>query len=388
MKICDLALYSPETSSGVKTYIENKIRYISSQPQPMDHVVVVPASTDQLVVQGRSKVYYVRGIPCFYPKLRLVANIGKVARIIQAEAPDLIELNCQYTLPWAGFLATRKSRIPVIGVYHFDLPACVHHNTRKAGWLTASLLERITKFYVGVLYRHFTRTLVLSDSMVPKLSRLGVHRVEQVSCGVDTTTFNPDRHDPNFREQLGISPATTILLYVGRLSPEKEIDVLLKAYESLSKEDYVLLIAGDGPEKEKIQRYSSSHLGVRYLGHFDSHTQLSLVYASSDLFIMPGRHETFGMATLEALACGLPVVGIAEGGSETLVTPQVGALARPGDAQDLAAKISIVASWNRDAIRKHCHSFVSARFSWEKVFVRYFEIYQLLIAEAQSARIV
>ena len=116
MKLCDLALYSPETSSGVRTYIENKISYISAQPVPIEHVVLVPAKEDKVVVQGRSRIYYLRGIPCFYPKVRLVVNIAKAARIIEAEAPDLIELNCQYTLPWAAFLATRKSRLPVIGV--------------------------------------------------------------------------------------------------------------------------------------------------------------------------------------------------------------------------------------------------------------------------------
>ena len=226
MKLCDLALYSPETSSGVRTYIENKMRFINAQPEPVEHVLLVPAKEDKVVVQGRSKIYYLKGIPSFYPKVRLVANILKAAKIIEAESPDLIELNCQYTLPWAAFLATRKSRLPVIGVYHFDLPACVRHITRKAGWPISSLCERIATFYVGLLYRHFTRTLILNDSMAPKLRALGVHDIESVPCGVDTAMFNPDQRDPNFKQQLGISPTQKILLYVGRLSPEKEIDLL------------------------------------------------------------------------------------------------------------------------------------------------------------------
>jgi alpha-1,6-mannosyltransferase len=143
---------------------------------------------------------------------------------------------------------------------------------------------------------------------------------------------------------------------------------------------------GEGPETEEIKRYSATHLGVKYLGHFDSHRELARVYASSDVFIMPGRNETFGMATIEALACGLPVVGMAEGGSRDLITPEVGALARSGDAQDLATKISIVASWNRDSIRECCHSFAATRYSWEKVLMRYFEIYQNLISGIEFVR--
>lgn len=383
MKLCDVALYSPETSSGVRTYIENKMRFINAHAEPMNHVLLVPAKEDKVLIQGRSKIYYVRGIPSLYPKVRLVANILKAAKIIEAEAPDLIELNCQYTLPWAAFLATRKSRLPVIGVYHFDLPACVRHITRKAGRPISSLCESIATFYVGLLYRHFTRTLILNDSMGPKLRALGVHRIESVPCGVDTAVFNSDRRDPSFKRELGIPTAQKVLLYVGRLSPEKEIDLLLKAHAYLSAKDYTLLIVGDGPQSEETRRYCAVHRGVKYLGHFDSHRELARVYASSDVFIMPCRNETFGMATLEALASGLPVVGIAEGASRDLITPQIGALARPGDGQDLANKISAVAQWNLEPVRERCQAYAANRYSWESVFARYFEIYRNLISERE-----
>ena len=383
MKLCDLALYSPETSSGVRTYIENKVRFINAQAEPINHVLLVPAKEDKVLIEGRSKIYYVRGIPSLYPKVRLVANILKAAKIIEAEAPDLIELNCQYTLPWAAFLATRKTRLPVIGVYHFDLPACVRHITRRAGRPISSLCEKIATFYVSLLYRHFTRTLILNDSMAPKLRALGVDRIESVPCGVDTATFNPCQRDSEFRQRLGIPPDQRILLYVGRLSPEKEIDLLLRAYACLSAKDYTLLIVGDGPEGETVKRHCAGHQGVKYLGHFDSHRELARVYASSDVFIMPCRNETFGMATVEALASGLPVVGIAEGASRDLITPDIGALAQPGDGQDLANKIATVAQWNLEPVRERCQAYAATRYSWESVFARYFEIYRNLISDRE-----
>ena len=386
MKLCDVALYSSETSSGVRTYIENKMRYISARLQPMEHVLLVPGREDKLVVQGRSRIYFVRGMRSFYPKVRFVANIVKAARIIEAEAPDLIELNCQFTLPWAAFLATRKSKGPVVGVYHFDLPACIRHITRNAGRPIASLCERAASFYVSLLYRHFTRTLILNESMAPKLRELGVDRVETVPCGVDIATFNPSRRDPAFRKGLGIHPAQKVLLYVGRLSPEKEVDLLLRAYLRISAKDYVLLVAGDGPERKKIERYGVKHSGVIYLGHVDSPSDLARVYASSDVFIMPGRNETFGMATIEALACGLPVVGVAAGGTRTLITSEVGKLARPGDPADLAGKILSVASWDYRSLSERCHSFAATHYSWEKVLVRYFEVYKRLIDEKKDFR--
>jgi alpha-1,6-mannosyltransferase len=222
--------------------------------------------------------------------------------------------------------------------------------------------------------------------MAPKLRELGVDRVDTIPCGVDVATFNPSRRDPAFRKGLGIHPTQKVLLYVGRLSPEKEVDLLLRAYSRIAAKDYILLVVGDGPERKKIERYGVKQSGVIYLGHVDSPGDLARVYASSDVFIMPGRNETFGMATIEALACGLPVVGVAAGGTRTLITSEVGMLARPGDPADLAGKILSVACWDYRSLSERCHSFAATNYSWEKVLVRYFEVYKRLIDEKKDVR--
>jgi Glycosyltransferase Family 4 len=123
VKICDLALFSQDTSSGVKTYIESKIDYVRSRDQ-FEHVVIVPGRTNRVSVDGRSKVIVVRGTPAIYPGICIAVNLRRIAALIEQEAPDIIELNCQYTLPWAAFLATRHSRTPIVGIYHTDLPVC------------------------------------------------------------------------------------------------------------------------------------------------------------------------------------------------------------------------------------------------------------------------
>lgn len=382
MKICDLALYSPETRSGVRTYITNKISYINAQAEPIDHLVIVPAEEEKVVNEGRSRIHYIRGVRTFYPKTRIALNIWKAAKIVQREAPDLIEVNCQFTLPWAAFLATRNHKVPVVGVYHTDYPACVACLTKSWGRPISAMLESLAQFYVGLIYRHFTSTFIMSDAVTDQLRRVGVRRIERLSRGVDLATFNRSRRDPNFRKRLGIAPGNKILLYVGRLSPEKEIGLLLRAFECLPTQEYDLLIIGEGPEAEEVKRYSRSNPAVKYLGHYDSPTDLAAAYASADVFVMPGRYETFGMATVEALACGLPAVGIEGCGSAEIITPQVGALARPGNPQDLAQKISVVAGWSGDSIRGDCQKHASARYSWENVFRDYFRIYHRLLVES------
>jgi alpha-1,6-mannosyltransferase len=381
MKIVDLALYSPETTSGVRTYIENKIRYVNARSNGIQHVVLVPAREAGVQVDGCSKIIYVRGVRTFYPKLRLVANVWKAARIIQEEAPDVIEVNCQFALPWAAFLATRKRKVPVVGVYHTDVPECAGALAQKWGRPVASAFRSLARFYEGLIYRHFTRTVIFHAAMAGTLNGLGVHRIDCIPCGVDLATFHPDKRDAHFRENLGIPQRAKILLYVGRLSPEKEIQTLFEAYACLAEGQYVLLIVGDGPEKGTVTNYARAHPGVIFLGHIDRPDELATVYASSDVYVMPGRYETFGMSTVEALACGLPVVGIEGSGTATIVTPQVGALARPGDAQDLAAKISLVASWPREDVRAACRSLASTRYSWSKTFDSYFSLYRRLISD-------
>ena len=97
------------------------------------------------------------------------------------------------------------------------------------------------------------------------------------------------------------------------------------------------MIAGDGPDAPAVTRYAAAHPDVRYLGHVESRTELATAYASADLFVMPGRYETFGMATLEAISSGLPVVGIESSGTATLVPPALGLMTDAGDAGALAA---------------------------------------------------
>src|SRR5690242_5643302 len=104
MKICDLALFSESSSSGVKTYITSKIDYVQRHAH-LEHVVIVPGAADDVRTAGRSKVIVVRGIPSPYPGVRLALNLTRIAELIEREAPDVIEVNCQYTLAWAAFLA-------------------------------------------------------------------------------------------------------------------------------------------------------------------------------------------------------------------------------------------------------------------------------------------
>jgi glycosyltransferase involved in cell wall biosynthesis len=211
------------------------------------------------------------------------------------------------------------------------------------------------------------------------MDRLGVRRTYCLPCGVDVNTFNPRKSDPAFRRRHGIRPEQTILLYAGRLSVEKELNILFDAHARLCPERFVLLIAGDGPQADLVRERAAADRSVQYLGHFDDPSDLAPVYASSDIFVIPGRYETFGMATLEGIASGLAIVGIQDSGTAGIVPEEVGILTPAGDADKMAAAITAVARWPRDRVRNVSSSFASKSYAWESVFDRYFTVYRQLI---------
>jgi len=386
IKVCDLALFSPSSSSGVKTYITSKIDYVR-QRSDVDHVVIVPGPTDRLSTDGRTKMIMVRGVPSPYPGVCLGLNLVRIANLIAREAPDIIELNCQYTLGWAAFLATRRHRTPIVGVYHTDVPACAKHWALPAGKMIASAIERIVELYEGLIYRHCTLTILLNARMGDRVARLGVHRTRCFPCGVDPAMFTPARRDPGLRRRFGITPAQKVIFYAGRLSPEKELDVLFGAFERLPHPEFILMIAGEGPDAAAVARYATTRPHVHYLGHIDSRSDLATAYASSDLFVIPGRYETFGIATLEAIASGLPVAGIESDGTATVVPAGAGVMAKPGNATDLAAAIKTVAAWDAETTRHACHRFAASLFAWDRVFDAYFDTYRELIRDTPVSRV-
>ncbi len=145
------------------------------------------------------------------------------------------------------------------------------------------------------------------------------------------------------------------------------------------------MIAGDGPRQPAVARFAETHPGVFFVGHLESRAELATAYASCDIFVIPGRYETFGMATLEAVASGLPVVGIHESGPAALVRDGFGILARAGDAEGLAAAMATVATWPLDNRRAVHHAFAAERYSWDSVLDQYFEVYRRVLDEAARA---
>src|SRR3569623_1586046 len=210
--------------------------------------------------------------------------------------------------------------------------------------------------------------------MADKLRQLGVTRVALQPLGVDTTVFHPRRRDSNLRAELGLAPATRLLIYAGRLAREKNIPVLLEAVRRLG-DGYHLLLVGGGT-RPRPQR------NVCVYPYVSRAEDLARLFASSDALVHAGDQETFGLVVLEAMACGVPVVGVQAGGVAELVDPAVGLLARPHDAAALAQAVADLYQREPQVLGRTARARVEQRYSWDRVFQHQLALYESPLPES------
>jgi len=224
---------------------------------------------------------------------------SRLRRHWRALRPDALYIATEGLLGWSAQRSARELGIPLVTGFHtrFDQYAASYGlrlmEPMVAGWLR--------RFHAGA-----RATLVPTEEVAASLRAQGYRSLEVVGRGVDTTMFNPALRDPALRHRLGASDATLVLLHVGRVAPEKNLSLAIRAWEALAptRSDLRFVIVGDGPE---LPRLRVRHPGILFTGALPRAT-LARCYASADLFLFPSLSETFGNVTLEALASGLPLV--------------------------------------------------------------------------------
>lgn len=377
MRVCDLTtLYVEDPcGGGVNTYLLEKARYLGERPG-CDHLMIVPGERDACVERFGTRIHTIRSrsLPS-NPMHRVLTNFGKVRRLLAAEAPDVVEVDSAYLLGKVARSALAGRDVPVIGFYHVHLPTFIARpRASRFGALVASTAERFAWRYVEFCNRVCDRVVVSSPDMVSRLKEAGYERLDHVPLGVNVDLFHPRRERP--------AGGPRVLLYVGRLSPEKDLPVLLDAFARLApREDYRLHIVGDGPLLADLRRQAGGDPRVEFFGAIPYGEDLAARYAVADVLVVPSPNETFSLTVLEGLAAGLPVVAIDQGGPRDILggAPEVGALAAPGDAADLARCLERVAT--AAVSPAACRAHAAERYSWARTFERLLEVYERARAE-------
>lgn len=375
--IADVTMFWSPAGGGVRRYVTTKRQWLQTRAGWI-HSAVVPcgaarasraASTPALRDAQPVEV----GVPSlplpFAPGYRVARSRHRAAEVLCRLAPDLIEAGDPYNLAWAALDAAQALRVPALAFVHSDLPALA----ARVGGLRA---ERIAWRYLARLYPRFDLVLAPSTSLCARLRAAGV-RAQRQPLGVDCQRFTPAARDVAWRSEVGAAPEQKLVLYAGRLAPEKNLQTLLAAVERLGPR-WLLVLIGEGPV-----RLDSPQL--RRLPFERDPARLARALASCDVFAHAGDIETFGLAPLEAMACGTPVVARAAGGLAELVDDEVGAAVDRGEAARFAEAIDAVTRRDRDALAMAARRRACAH-DWPRVLAQLTTRYDALVArDARSA---
>lgn len=267
-----------------------------------------------------------------YPGFRVgLPWTARIRAVVAAHNAEIVHLAGPFVLGASGCAAARRLRLPAVAVFATDLAAYARaYHTGPVG--QAACWRRLRRIHNAV-----GRTLAPSTATAADLRARGFERVWLWGRGVDTSRFDPAKRSVRLRAELAPS-GEVIVGYVGRLAAEKRLDLLSGVAELPGVR---LVIVGSGPAEPAARRALPRAL---FLGQRHGE-DLATVYASLDVFVHSGTHETFGNTLQEAAASGLPVVAPAAGGPLDLVDDNVtGLLVVPGDASALACAVSALAA--------------------------------------------
>ncbi len=225
---------------------------------------------------------------------------GRLHRAWQGWRPDVLYVATEGPLGWSAVASARRLGIPCISGFHTNF-----HSYSQS--YHAGVIAPLALAYLRHLHNRTQGTLVPTHELAAQLTAQGFERMAVMGRGVDTERFSPVKRRAELRTQWGVEEETPVAIYVGRVAPEKNLPLVIKAWHALRQGDprIPLVVVGDGPLRGQLQR---RHPEVRFVG---MHTGEALAqhYASADIFLFPSTTETYGNVTLEAMASGLaPVV--------------------------------------------------------------------------------
>jgi glycosyltransferase involved in cell wall biosynthesis len=337
-------------------------------------------SDTEAAADSRYQEVLVRGAPIpMYKQLRMgLPAQGALQKLWLKQRPDLVHIATEGPLGWSASRAARKLKIPTSSDFRTNFHA--YSQFYGFGWLKGAIVAYMRKFHNAT---HCT--MVPTQGLMAELSKIGFDRLMVVPRGVDTENFSPAKRDDQLRQSWGATAQTQVLLSVGRLAVEKNLDTVVRCFKSLQARDLPvkLVIVGDGPLRQALERSIPEAIfaGTR------TGQDLAKHYASADLFIFPSLTETFGNVTIEAMASGLAVVAYDHAAAGQLIEHKRNGmvLAPNQDAQLFEAARQIVEDPAlRTQVRLAARQTAVDR-DWSSVIARTEGIFRSLIANEDPA---
>jgi alpha-1,6-mannosyltransferase len=333
MRIVRLANFVAPHSGGLRTSLaELGAGYLAAGHEP---VLVIPGERDgdERCAQGRVITLRAPRVP-FTGGYRVLWRRRRLARLLAALRPDALEVSDRTTLRWTGTWA-RECGVPAVMVSHESVTALL-----KLTWLGPAISRAVADRLNRRTARAYHRVICTTGWAAAEFGRIGADNVVRVPLGVDLGTFSPGVGRVRTRY---IGEGQILLVHCGRLSAEKRPQRSLATLATLRAAGLParLVVAGEGPLRPRLARRAArAGLPVTFAGFLPGRAELAALLASADVAIAPGPAETFGLAALEALACGTPVVVSAE----SALPEVVGEAGASVPGEDLAPGVRAVLS--------------------------------------------
>lgn len=374
MTVVDITQWYSPTSGGIRTYLHQKALW--AQRAGMGHAVVVPGIRDGREMVGATPFLRVRGhTPARGWGYRLILSARRVLRALEELGPTVIVVHDAMAFPRSIARWAAARGVPMAMLCHSDLALAA------AGLPPA--LRGMAAATLGATQRRALATpgLVLVASRVSR-DRVAPHtdaRVVVSPLGVDVAAFRAARPDPQLRARFA-PPGHAMLLYAGRVSSEKRVDLLPEVMAQVAAPS-VLVIAGTGAAQDKLRRIAvraGVARRVHMLGHVDDRGRLATLMATADCFVHPNPNEPFGLCPMEALAARCRVVVPAGSGTAEVLEGRGAVVVPPGDARALAHGVGHALTCERpdDDL---------ADLSWTRTFAREWSAYAALERAAACA---
>lgn len=255
----------------------------------------------------------------------------EIKHFLEKEMPDVVHSVMPVSLAASGAYHANKLGIPLVCSFHTNIPVYLDY-------YHLNVFEPIIWKYFEFLFSMSKVNLVTSKAMYDDLSSNGIKNISILPKGVDLENRNSRFYDDDFKRSLiSNEDCKKLLIFIGRLAPEKEIDSLVPLLKS--RKDLNLAIVGDGPDKERLEKLYSN-LPVKFTG-FLKGEELSKAFASADAFIFPSTSETLGLVITEAMASGLPVIAAKSAPTdEQIIQDENGFVYETGNFDDLISQIN------------------------------------------------
>lgn len=356
---------------GIVTRLKYTVEYLVRLG---DQVIVFAPDGGVREYKG-AEVYGISGFPLpLYPELKLAVPHPGIGAKLEEFRPDIVHVVNPAVLGLGGLFFAKAMKLPLIASYHTHLPKYLQHY--GLGFLEGTMWELIK-----TAHNSAALNLCTSTAMVAELKSHGVEMVDLWQRGVDTEQFHPRFRSEAMRERLTQGhPHDRLLLYVGRLSAEKEIQRILPVLQAIPHTR--LALVGDGPYRSELEQIFSGS-PAHFVGYLQG-DDLASAFASSDVFLFPSRTETLGLVLLEAMAAGCPVVAARAGGIPDIVTDGVnGVLFDPEKEEGLIKATQTLLAMDTTELRARARS-EAERWSWLAATQQLQTYYDRVIKSAHS----